>query len=201
MGTRRFTGWGLGMYDFDNDGWKDLFFALSHLAQLDRYLGSDSALPDRVFRNIEGKRFEDVSATAGPEFQEAAMNRGVAFGDFDNDGRIDAVVSVINGPAKLFRNVTEGRSHWLAIRLRGRRSNRDGLGATVHAHLPDGRDLYNVATTAVGFASSSERLVRFGLGANRGVVKIEICWPGGRRQQIANVAGDRIIDIAEEAGP
>ena len=72
MGTRRFTGWGLGMYDFDNDGWKDLFFALSHLAQLDRYLGSDSALPNRVFRNVEGKRFEDVSAAAGRDFQEPA---------------------------------------------------------------------------------------------------------------------------------
>ena len=201
MGTRRFTGWGLGMYDFDNDGWKDLFFALSHLAQLDRYLGSDSALPNRVFRNIEGKRFEDVSPSAGREFQGPAMNRGVAFGDFDNDGRVDAVVSVINGPAKLFRNVTENQSHWLAIRLRGRRSNREGLGAIVHAHLSDGRDLYNEATTAVGFASSSERLVRFGLGANRSVEKIEIRWPGGARQQIANVAADRIVDIVEETGP
>ena len=135
MGTRQFTGWSLGMYDFDNDGWKDLFFALSHLAQLDRYLGRDSDLPNRVFRNVGGKRFEDVSAAAGPEFQRAAMHRGVAFADFDNDGRIDAVVSVVNGPAKLFRNVTGGESHWLAIRLRGRRANRQGLGAVVHVRL------------------------------------------------------------------
>src|SRR5947208_741575 len=70
MGTRQLTGWSLGMYDFDNDGWKDLFFALSHLSQLDRYLGRDSALPNRVFRNVEGKRFEDVSAGAGPGFQD-----------------------------------------------------------------------------------------------------------------------------------
>jgi hypothetical protein len=110
-------------------------------------------------------------------------------------------VSVINGPAKLFRNVTEGQSHWLAIRLRGRRSNREGLGAIVHVHLADGRDLYNEATTAVGFASSSEPLVRFGLGANPSAEKIEIRWPGGSRQEIANVAGDRIVDIAEDAGP
>jgi hypothetical protein len=201
MGTRQFTGWGLGMVDFDNDGWKDLFFALSHLSQLDRYLGSDSALPNRVFRNVEGKRFEDVSASAGPDFQQAAMHRGVAFADFDNDGRMDAVVTVINGPAKLFRNVSGGESHWLAIRLRGRRSNRQGLGAIVHLHLADGRDLYNQATTTVGFASASEALVRFGLGANRAAESLEIRWPGGGVQRIANVAGDRIVDVIEEVKP
>jgi enediyne biosynthesis protein E4 len=201
MGTRPLTGWSLGMYDFDNDGWKDMFFALSHLAQLDRYLGSDSALANRVFRNLGGKRFEDVSSGAGPGFQRAAMHRGVAFADFDNDGRIDAVVSVVNGPAKLFRNVTGGESHWLAIRLRGRRSNRQGLGAVVHAHLPDGRDLYNQATTAVGYASSSEPLVRFGLGTNRVAERIEVRWPGGGRQQVYNVVADRIVEIVEKVDP
>jgi hypothetical protein len=198
MGTRLFTGWSLGVYDFDNDGWKDLFFALSHLAQLDRYLGRDSALPNRVFRNVEGKRFQDVSAAAGPDFQQAAMHRGVAFADFDNDGRVDAVVSVVNGPAKLFHNVTGGGSHWLAIRLRGRHSNRQGLGAVVHVHLPDGRDLYNQATTTIGYACSSEALVRFGLGSNRVTERIEIRWPGGGVQQIGSVAADRIVDVVEE---
>jgi hypothetical protein len=201
MGTRPLTGWSLGMYDFDNDGWKDLFFALSHLSQLDRYLGRDSALPNRVFRNVEGKRFEDVSAGAGPEFQQAGMHRGVAFADFDNDGRIDAVVSVVNGPAKLFRNVTGGDAHWLAIRLHGRRSNRQGLGAVVHVRLPDGRDLYNHATTTVGYACSSEALVRFGLGSNRVAQSIEIRWPGGGVQQISNIAGGRIVDVVEEDKP
>jgi enediyne biosynthesis protein E4 len=201
MGTRPLTGWSLGMYDFDNDGWKDLFFALSHLSQLDRYLGRDSALANRVFRNLEGKRFEDVSAGAGPEFQQAGMHRGVAFADFDNDGRVDAVVSVVNGPAKLFRNVTGGDSHWLAIRLHGRRSNRQGLGAVVHVRLPDGRDLYNHATTAVGYACSSEALVRFGLGSNRVAESIEIRWPGGGVQQISNVAAGRIVDVVEEVKP
>ena len=129
------------------------------------------------------------------------MHRGVAFADFDNDGRIDAVVSVVNGPAKLFRNVTGGESHWLAIRLRGRRANRQGLGAVVHVHLPDGRDLYNHATTAVGYACSSEALVRFGLGSNRVAGKIEIRWPGGGVQQLANVAADRIVDVVEEVKP
>ncbi len=201
MGTRQFTGWSLGMYDFDNDGWKDIFFALSHLSQLDRYLGRDSALPNRVFRNREGKRFEDVSAAAGRDFQLPAMHRGVAFADFDNDGRLDAVVTVINGPVKLYRNVTPGGAHWLALRLQGRRANRMGLGATVHVHLADGRDLYNLATTAVGYASSSEALVRFGLGASREAESIEVKWPGGLTQRLNNVKAGRIIDIIEEVTP
>jgi hypothetical protein len=123
----------------------------------------------------------------------------VAFADFDNDGRVDAVVAVVNGPAKLFRNVTGGGSHWLAIRLRGVRSNRQGLGAVVHVHLPDGRDLYNQATTAVGYACSSEALVRFGLGSSNIADRIEIRWPAGGVQRLANVAAGRIVDVVEES--
>ncbi len=199
LATRQFTGWSLGMYDFDNDGWKDIFLALSHLAGLGRYLDRDSALPNRVFHNLEGKRFEDASPAAGSDFQLPAMHRGAAFADFDNDGRMDAVVTVINGPAKLFHNVTATPSHWLALRLRGVRSNRQGLGAVVTVHLPDGRTLYNHATTAVGYASSSESLVRFGLGANRTAAKIEIRWPGGARQELNTVAADRILEVVEDA--
>lgn len=201
MSTRPFTGWSLGMYDFDNDGWKDMFFALSHLAQMDRYLGNDSTLPNHIFRNVEGKRFEDVSGSAGPGFMAAAMYHGAAFADFDNDGRLDAVVSVVNGPAKLYRNVTNGGSNWLGVRLRGKRSNRQGLGAIVHLRLPDGRDLYNEATTAVGFACSSEALVRFGLGSNRSVEKMEVRWPGGRVQPISVVTPGRVIEVTEDVKP
>ena len=201
MSTRQLTGWSLGMFDFDNDGWKDLFFALAHLMQLDRYLGRDAALPNRVYRNVEGKRLEDVSAAAGTAFQGAAWHRGAAFADFDNDGRMDAVVTVVNGPAKLFHNVTGGRSHWLALRLRGRRANRQGLGAEVRVGLPDGRNLYNHATTAVGYASSSEPLVRFGLGESRVAEEIEVRWPGGHRQKLSQVTADRIVEIEEDTRP
>ena len=85
--------------------------------------------------------------------------------------------------------------------MRGRRANRQGLGAVVHVHLPDGRDLYNHATTAVGYACSSEAVVRFGLGSNRAAGKIEIRWPGGGVQEVANVAADRIVDVVEEVKP
>ena len=201
MSTRQLTGWSLGMYDFDNDGWKDLFFALGHLMQLDRYLGRESALPNRIYRNMVGKRFDDVSAGAGADFQSAASHRGAAFADFDNDGRMDAVVSAVNAPAKLFHNVTASKSHWLGIRLRGVRSNRQGLGAAVHVHLQDGRDLYNHATSAVGYASSSEPVVRFGLGANPGAEMVEVRWPGGGVQKLTNIAGGRIVEIVEEVQP
>jgi hypothetical protein len=198
LGTRQFTGWGLGMYDLDNDGWKDMFFGLAHFTQLGKYLGRDAALPNRVFRNDGGKRFVDVSSTAGPEFHQAALNRGVAFGDFDNDGRVDVVVSCLNGPAKLYRNVTPGGAHWLALKLHGVHANRQGLGASVRLVLPDGRTLFNHATTAVGYASSSEPLVRFGLGSSPAVSSVEIRWPGGKTQQLRNVGINRTVEVVEQ---
>lgn len=200
MGTRQMTGWSLGMVDFDNDGWKDLFFALSHFPALERYLGRPSALPNQVFRNLEGRRFEDVSATAGLDFQRPALHHGAAFADFDNDGRVDVVVTTLDGPVKLFRNVTPGGQHWLAVKLRGRRSNRQGIGATVRVALQDGRSLYGQATTAVGYASSSDPLVRFGLGGESMVKTIEVRWPGGSSQTMTGVKADRVIEIEEAVG-
>jgi hypothetical protein len=191
------TGWSLGMYDFDNDGWRDLFFAASHFPALGRYLGRASALPNRVFRNIDGRKFEDVSERAGADFQQPGMYHGAAFADFDGDGRVDAVVTTLDGGVRLFRNVSEPSGHWLAIRLRGRKANRQGLGSTIRVALADGRQLYGEATTAVGYASSSEPLVRFGLGSQSSVQLVEIRWPGGKKQQVRDVAADRVIEIQE----
>ena len=195
--TNQMTGWGMGMFDFDNDGWKDLFFANSHFPQLNRYLGTQSELANSVFRNTGNGRFEDVSQSAGTDFQAKALYRGAAFADFDNDGRVDVVVTSLNAPAKLFRNITAGSGHWLAVKLTGTKSNRGGLGAKICVTLPDGRKLFNHATTSVGYASSSEALVRFGLGAQDHVKTIEIVWPGGGAQTIENAAIDRVLEIRE----
>ena len=196
VATLRLTGWSLGAYDLDNDGWKDLFFATSHFPRLERYVGR-SELPNHVFRNQGEARFRDVSTEAGAGFQVSGHHHGAAFADFDGDGRVDVVVNALNAPARLFRNVTADAGHWIAFALTGVSSNRDGLGATVRVTLPDGRTLHNHATTSVGYACSSEPLVRFGLGAADRVEAVEIRWPSGRVQRLRALVANRVVEVTE----
>jgi hypothetical protein len=195
--TRRLTGWGVGLYDFDNDGFKDVFTANSHFAGLDPYLSTAAALSNSVFHNLGNGRFEDESKTAGTDFQAVGLYRGVAFADFDNDGRVDAVVTNINGPVRLFHNTTRNSGHWLALKLTGTRSNRDGIGSAITVTLLNGRKLYNHCSTSVGYASSSEALVRFGLGQDRAVKLVEIRWSDGQTQLLRDVRTDQVLIVRE----
>ena len=195
--TRRLTGWAAGIFDFDNDGWKDLFFANAHFPELGRFLGSPAPLVNSVFRNTGRGRFEDVSGSAGPDFNQPAFYRGAAFADFDNDGKLDVVVTAIGSEARLFHNVTPNRNHWIAFHLRGTKSNRDGIGARIRVSLPSGQALFNHATTSVGYASSSEPLVRFGLGRESRLSEVEIAWPGGTVQRLTDVPADRVVEVRE----
>ena len=153
--------------------------------------------PNLVLANLGGLRFLDVGAGAGADFQRPAAHRGVAFGDFDRDGRVDAAVSRIDERAELFRNTSETGNHWLALRLRGRRSNRDGLGALVHVAGRSGREQWNRVTTSTGYGCSSDRTVFFGMGKDAAARSIEIRWPSGARQKLKNVAADRYLTIDE----
>jgi hypothetical protein len=197
--TVKMSGWGNGIMDFDNDGWKDLFVARSNvLDTVDQYHdGRTFPEPNAVFRNLGGSKFQDVSAFAGDAFQKAAPHRGVAFGDLDNDGRLDVVVSVLNGAPKILRNVSSNQNHWLLVQLVGSRSNRMGLGAQLRLVTADGRSQWNEATTSVGYASSSDSRVHFGLGASTQVRELEVRWPSGTRQLLRNVKADRILVVKE----
>ena len=197
--THELTGWGMGMFDFDDDGDKDLFFAASHFTGSGSRGRSDAALPNHVLRNLGNRWFDDVSALAGRDFQIPGVHHGAAFADFDNDGRVDVVVITVNSYTKLFRNGIPAAGHWIALRLVGTRSNRDGLGAPVRLTPPTSAFQYNHATTAVCYVSSSEPLVRFGLGPYEEAKEIQLRWPSGRVQAPRGIRGDRVLTIRERS--
>jgi enediyne biosynthesis protein E4 len=200
--TLRMSGWSNGIFDFDNDGWKDLFVARSNVLDTIELISSRKyPEPNAVLRNLGNDKFKDVSATAGDDFQVPGLHRGAAFGDLDNDGKIDAVVSVLNGKTKLFHNITLSNNHWLILQLRGTKSNRMAIGAHLRLTREDGKQEYNEVTTSVGYACSSDVRVHFGLEKSKMAREIEILWPSGTRQVLRNIEGDRILQVEEPATP
>jgi enediyne biosynthesis protein E4 len=196
--TKDMSGWGNGIFDFDNDGWKDLFVARANVLDNISVLGSRKyPEPNSLFRNLGNGKFEEVGASAGPDFQVEAAHRGVAFGDLFNDGHIDAVVTVLGGPVEILRNVSETGNHWILLKLVGTKSNRMGIGAQLHLTSEDGRSQWNEVTTAVGYAASSDSRVHFGLGKNRIVKNLEIRWPSGIKQVLHDIAADQILTVEE----
>lgn len=197
--TRQMSGWSNGIVDFDNDGWKDLVVVrsnvLDNISKISKYFRY--AEPNSVFRNLGNGRFEDVSGSAGADFIRPAPHRGLAYGDLDNDGRIDLVVTALGAPVSVFRNVTETSNHWILLKLVGTKSNRMGIGARIRVITENGGMLYNEATTSTGYAASSDPRVHFGLGGSRIIKEIEIHWPSGARQVLHNVSADRILEVIE----
>ena len=197
--TRPMSGWSNGIVDRDNDGWKDLVGArsnvLDNISKISKYFRY--AEPNSVFRNLGDARFEDVSATAGADFTRPAPYRGLAYGDLDNDGRMDLVVTALGSPVRVFRNITETPNHWILLKLVGTKSNRMGIGAQIRIVTQDGRMLYNEATTSTGYAASSDPRVHFGLGSSRMIREIEIRWPSRTRQVLRDVATDRVLEVTE----
>jgi enediyne biosynthesis protein E4 len=199
--TTRFTAWGTGIFDFDNDGNKDIFAAGS--AILDNSMEVNHKpypLPNWLYRNLGNMVFKDVSAQVGASFSVPAAHRGAAFGDLNNDGKIDIVVTVLNGEPQLLMNRSPNHNHWVILKLVGVADNRDGLGTKVKITTANGVQ-HNQATTAVGYNSSSDKRVYFGLGNATVVERIELAWPTGVKQVVTNVAADQILTIVENGSP
>jgi hypothetical protein len=196
--SHRMTAWSTGAFDFDNDGWKDLFVAGGAILDNELEVLHRPALqPDGLLRNNGNLTFTDVSATAGIAFLSPRLHRGAAFGSFNNDGKIDVVVSTINDKPQLLMNGTATGNHWIILNLVGTKDNRDGLGTRVKIVTAEGVQ-YNHATTAVGYSSSSDKRVYFGLGKAAAIDRIELCWPTGVRQVLTNVKADQVLTVVEK---
>ncbi len=188
----RRSGWGVAFADFDNDGWKDLFTAGSHVTDnIEALSGDRYLLPNAIFRNLGNGAFGDASSSAGEAFQKPAAHRGLAVADFDNDGRLDALVTVLGGSPELWHNITPSGG-WVAFQLEGRRSNRDGIGAEIRLN-----GQVNVQSSSQGYASSTLAPVHFGLAQAPSAGRVEIRWPSGRIQVLDNVPVNRIVHVVE----
>ncbi len=199
--TAKRSGWGMGLVDLDNDGDKDLFTSNAHVVDnIELYNEQRYQETNALFVNQGNGRFKDFSALVGEDFQAVAAHRGCAFADFNNDGRIDIVATAIDQPAELWLNRSTVPNHWVLVRLVGTASNRDGIGAKIKVTTPDGRVQYNHVTTSVGYASSSDARVHFGLGAARSIKALEVRWPSGAVQVENDLAVDRVITLKEPTG-
>jgi hypothetical protein len=190
--SEHFSGWGGGFIDFDNDGWKDLFSANGDVDNLT----PASPQHDTMFENVGGREFVDVSKDMGDDFLRVGYQRGAAFADLNNDGFMDLVVTSLNEKPRILLN-SAGSNHWLLLKLVGRKSNRDAIGAKVKITTASGRSLYNHVTGSVGFLSTSDLRVHFGLGRETSVSAIEIHWPSGALQLLRDQPADRIMRIEE----
>jgi hypothetical protein len=196
------SGWGVRFFDYDNDGWKDIFIAQSHV--MDTIEINEPHLHYKesplLLWNQNGKKFVDVSAQSGEVFLQKWAARGMALGDINNDGKLDVVVTSNDGPAWVLMNQTATQNHWLLLNLVGTKSNRDAIGAQIKI-TTDAGPQYATVTTAGSYESSSDKRVHFGLGSANSVSEIDIRWPSGTMQTVKNVKADQILNITEGANP
>jgi enediyne biosynthesis protein E4 len=193
------SGWGMRLLDYDNDGWKDLLVGQAHVMDTIElnYPQLRYREPLLLARNT-GQGFVDISGQSGPVFHEAWASRGMAIGDIDNDGKLDAVVSENGGPAHILHNETDTQNHWLTLSLVGHKSNRDAIGAEVKITTGQGQQ-QAIVTTCGSYLSSGDKRVHFGLGHQSAVKEIRVRWPSGIGQVLHDVKSDQILRIDEPA--
>jgi hypothetical protein len=195
--SHNLSGWSIGFVDYNNDGWKDIYSANGDVDNL----SANSRQHDTMFENVGGKTLIDVTGKMGPDFSVLGYQRGSAFVDLNNDGFMDLVVTSLGQKPRILMNNALVKNHWIMFDLRGHKSNRDGIGATIKVTTGAGRTLYNHVTTSVGFMSSSDRRAHFGLSAETSVAKVEIRWPSGIVQRIDHPAVDQIMKVDEPVEP
>jgi hypothetical protein len=199
--TLPYLGWGTRFIDFDNDGWSDLLFVNGHVyPEVDRH-GLEETFAQRtlVFRNRGDGRFADVTAAAGPALAVRRAGRGAAFGDYDDDGRVDVLITGLNEAPALLHNETTPAGHWLSVALLGRRSNRDGIGSRITLDAGGQRQVREVHADG-SYLSQSDRRAHFGLGQAVSAASLEVRWPSGVVDRLSNVPADRRLWIEEGRG-
>ena len=188
-----YSGWSNGFIDYNNDGWKDLFSANGDVDNL----VPNAQQHDTMFENLNGREFREVSQELGADFLRSGFQRGAAYADLNNDGFVDIVVTSLNQKPRILLNSADSGDHWLLIQATGRKSNRDAIGTKFKVTTPSGRTLYNHVTTSVGFLSSSDHRVHFGLGSEISADSIEVRWPSGVLQTLKKVRADQILKVEE----
>jgi hypothetical protein len=194
----RYVGFGVGFVDTDNDGRKDIFIANGHVyPQIEaRKLHLSYRQPRLLYRNQGNGRFEDISASGGPAITTPSLGRGCAFGDLNNDGRVDIVINNLDGPPSVLRNEGGDANNWLLVKCVGTRSNRSAIGARVRVTAGEKRWIDEVSSGS-GYYSQNDLRLHFGLGKAARVDLIEVNWPSGARQSVKDVKVNQIVRIEE----
>lgn len=193
---------GCFFYDYDLDGFEDIFLANGHVADdINKVQPKITyAQAPKLFRNLGQKRFEEVSRRLGAEFQQPLIGRGAAYGDYDNDGDLDLLISCNNGLARLYRNESANQNRAFRVKTVGVRSNRDGIGAVVTVKASDGSSHWKVVKSGSSYCSQSELPLTFGLGQNERVSLVEVRWPSGQVDKVIDLPADRVVTLREGEG-
>jgi enediyne biosynthesis protein E4 len=204
--TAAFTGFGTDWFDYDNDGWPDLFVANGAVNIVEALRGQPSPyrMRNQLFHNAEGRRFEETSANGGPAFARAEIGRGAAFGDIDNDGDVDIVVTNNAGPARLLLNQLAngpgGSGHWLSVRVDGASANRFGVGARVGVERAGRPTLWRRVRSDGSYLSASDLRAHFGLGSSPAITAVVVQWPDGVQERWTDVSADRVLTLKRATG-
>jgi hypothetical protein len=200
--TAAFTGFGTSFFDYDNDGWPDLFIANGAVNVIEAQRGQASPyrMKNQLFRNSGARQFEETSAAAGAAFSRAEIGRGAAFGDIDNDGDIDIVVTNNNGPVRLLLNQAGSQNHRLDVRVTEAPGNRFGVGAWIGVERAGRPTLWRRVRSDGSYLSASDLRVHFGLGPSPAIDAVVVQWPDGPRERWTSIAADKAVTLGRGTG-